>query len=341
MAICNICNLQVSNLKNHKATHTAFCVVCNKDVSNSNIARHRSSNYHQNKVNEAILCALPKCDASFFRNFNIFIHRGETQKDGTVTVIKCEPNINIDKIDELYDEIPKFSYKLIINLLRKHSGLKIQLVLKAEFAHRKNFVIEIKWVPSKNKVITSKDEIEHQVTGCISDIKSKIEEWDNNESYLQLNKVLYVDIKVRKYQPLVGSSYIETPKWISDRKATINIKNEDGYCFKYCIMFGLYQSEIPKDPQRLSHYKRLEQKCGSSINFDKIKFPFEVKDQNFKMFHRNNPSISLNIYFVENSMILPLKFCDEEKINHMNLLLIQKQEKTHFLYIKDLSKLVG
>ncbi len=50
---------------------------------------------------------------------------------------------------------------------------------------------------------------------------------------------LHIDLKIREYKPLSGSSYIKTPKWISDKKATVNIKNEDQKCFKYCMNFEL------------------------------------------------------------------------------------------------------
>jgi hypothetical protein len=39
--------------------------------------------------------------------------------------------------------------------------------------------------------------------------------------------VIYFDFKIKEYKPTSGSSCIKTPKWISDKKATLNIKNED------------------------------------------------------------------------------------------------------------------
>jgi hypothetical protein len=42
-----------------------------------------------------------------------------------------------------------------------------------------------------------------------------------------LNNVVNIDFKLREYKPLSGSSYIELPNWIYNKKATIIIKNED------------------------------------------------------------------------------------------------------------------
>jgi hypothetical protein len=39
-----------------------------------------------------------------------------------------------------------------------------------------------------------------------------------------LENVIHIDLKIREYKPLSGSSYIKTPKWISDKKATVTSK---------------------------------------------------------------------------------------------------------------------
>ena len=48
-------------------------------------------------------------------------------------------------------------------------------------------------------------------------------------------------------------SYIETPKWLKDKKATIDPKNTgDDNCFQYSITIALNHKNIGKDPQRIS-----------------------------------------------------------------------------------------
>ncbi len=54
-------------------------------------------------------------------------------------------------------------------------------------------------------------------------LKKKIESWDNNEGYWQLKNLINIDFKFREYKPLSGSSYIDLPNWIKNKKATINI----------------------------------------------------------------------------------------------------------------------
>ena len=53
-----------------------------------------------------------------------------------------------------------------------------------------------------------------------------------------------------------SGSYIETPKWLKDKKATNNPKNtDDDNCFQYSITIALDNKDIGKDPQRISKIK--------------------------------------------------------------------------------------
>ena len=50
-------------------------------------------------------------------------------------------------------------------------------------------------------------------------------------------------------------SYIDSPDWIKNIKATINLKNQDDKCFQYAVTVALNHEEIKKDPQRISKIK--------------------------------------------------------------------------------------
>ena len=52
-----------------------------------------------------------------------------------------------------------------------------------------------------------------------------------------------------------GSSYIDFPKWLKNKKATINPKNSDNNCFQYALTVALNYESIKKDPQRISKIK--------------------------------------------------------------------------------------
>ena len=53
-----------------------------------------------------------------------------------------------------------------------------------------------------------------------------------------------------------GESYIDSPKWIKNKKKTINRQNKkDDKCFQNVVTFALNCKQIKKDPQRISKIK--------------------------------------------------------------------------------------
>ena len=43
-------------------------------------------------------------------------------------------------------------------------------------------------------------------------------------------------------------SYIDSPEWLKNKKATINPKNNDGNCFQYVLTVALNHQNIEKNP---------------------------------------------------------------------------------------------
>ena len=52
-----------------------------------------------------------------------------------------------------------------------------------------------------------------------------------------------------------GSSYMDSPEWLKNKKPTINPKNNDGNCFQYALIIALNYENIKEDPQRISKFK--------------------------------------------------------------------------------------
>ena len=52
-----------------------------------------------------------------------------------------------------------------------------------------------------------------------------------------------------------GGSYIDSPEWLKNKKATVNPKNNDDNCFQYALTVVLNHQNIEKNPQRLSKIK--------------------------------------------------------------------------------------
>ena len=102
-------------------------------------------------------------------------------------------------------------------------------------------------------------------------------------------KILYYHIY--KINLKRGKSYIKSPEWILNKRATINPKNKDNKCFQYAITTALNHQKIENHPERISNIKRFI----DQYNWKGIDFPAEIKEEKFE---QNNKEIAPNILYI-------------------------------------------
>ena len=88
-----------------------------------------------------------------------------------------------------------------------------------------------------------------------------------------------------------GGPYIDSLKWLKDKKLTINPKNNDHKCFQYAVTLALNLDKINNNPERISKIKPFIEQ----YNWKEIDFPSTSKD--CKKFELNN-KITINILYV-------------------------------------------
>ena len=60
-----------------------------------------------------------------------------------------------------------------------------------------------------------------------------------------MDRVVGMGITISKYQPFRGSSYyVELPKYISAKKACINVNNQDEKCIMWAILAALFPAKF-------------------------------------------------------------------------------------------------
>ena len=215
----------------------------------------------------------------------------------------------------------KFNYglEIIFSQISKEDQIKI------------SDIKEILW--SSPQIILNENDIAKKIDLVISDIMHKITSFSaSGASSLVISKINTQYIDILQYKPLKGSSYIKLPKALKNPKmGLINIKNEDQKCFAYCLIYHLNQSEIKNNPQRVSVYKKYE----NTVDFTGIEFPVSIKDIP-KIEKMNN--ISINVFGYEINSTFPIFISENQADNSLNLLLISKEEKRHYVYIKDFNR---
>ena len=137
-----------------------------------------------------------------------------------------------------------------------------------------------------------------------------------------------------------GSSYIDSPIWIKNKRVTINPQNaEDNKCFQYAITTALNHQNINHHPERISKLKPFI----DNYNWKGIEFPSYSKD--WRKCECNNKAVALNIlcapYKTKEIRQAYISEHNDERNNQVNLLMITDgTNNCHYLAIKNISGLL-
>ena len=118
--------------------------------------------------------------------------------------------------------------------------------------------IYISFVWSDNEEIRSGNETD-DITNRL--IKSFVTNYQNEEEILRngsnfvFESVELLSYHIHKTNLKRGKSYIKSPKWMLNKRATINPKNKDSKCFQYSITAALNHQNIENHPERISNIK--------------------------------------------------------------------------------------
>ena len=130
-----------------------------------------------------------------------------------------------------------------------------------------------------------------------------------------------------------GGSCIDSPKWLKNKKATIDPQNNCDEYFQYAINVALNHEQIKKDPQRISKIKP----SIDQSNWKEIDFASHKKD--WRKFELKNKSIALNALYVPyNTEEIRHAYKSKCKLKYENqviLLMITDGKKWHYLAVKN------
>ena len=145
-----------------------------------------------------------------------------------------------------------------------------------------------------------------------------------------------LDYKLHRVRLKRGGSYIKSPKWLENKKATINPKNEnDDECLRWSIICALNYNEIMK-----KEFENI---------FEKIKHKdkgFSLHERDWKNFEQNNKSTALNVLFsLKDSEEITLLYKSEYNLKRENKVLLlminndDDNEKFYYFAVKSILEL--
>ena len=151
------------------------------------------------------------------------------------------------------------------------------------------------------------------------------------------NLTLHTDI----WDPIKASSYINLPEELKNKKALINMKNENDH---KCFLWSVLRALNPKDKNAERIDKDLKSK-ENTLNMSGITYPVNIKED-IKRFEKQNPDISISVLgYSKDEKIYPLrrsKYAMKNKRKHnIVLLLIKDGDNSHYCYVKNESALLA
>ena len=242
-----------------------------------------------------------------------------------------------------YDPISflKDARPAIINILNSNRNIKIMLYLNClmkrvdtdGFTAIKPFAFHSK----NNKIILESTNIYEIYDEIRDEIEEEIQKTqDAVGSGWVFEEVENLALHTSKWDPINAGSYIELPTILKNKKAIINMKNQDDKCFMWSVLRALY----PKDtnPDRID--KDLKSK-EDTLNMKGIRYPVNFRDVD--RFESQNPEISITILgYNKDERVYPLKISKYTGCKHdITLLLIKDGENSHYCLVKNISALLA
>ena len=238
---------------------------------------------------------------------------------------------NKDPLVQLQESRKAIEY-LFNDQLKMTKGFKYVETLQVKFTKLSNDRKTEKngFFNSKADLILNNTDIQSSLEISKQHILNLISQWVSEGSGWTVQSIESHNINIANYSPLKGSSFIELPPEINRSKGLVNIKNKDNECFRWCHIRHLNPQD--KNPQRIT---KTDKNFIEQLDYSNIEFPVTVKQIN-KIEKQNN--IRINLFGYEEKQKFPIYISQEKFQDHMELLLINKDKKNHYVLIKNFNK---
>ena len=222
----------------------------------------------------------------------------------------------------------------IINIFNSNRNIKTMLYLHVEMSQGER-IDKFAFHSKGLKLILEGTNEEETYDEMVEEILEEIDmARDAVGSGWRFEKVIKLVLHTTRWDPVNAGSYIELPQELKNRKAIINMKNQDDKCFMWSVLRALN----PKD----NHPERIDNDLKSKVdtlNMEGIQYPVSLRG--IDRFEHLNPEISISLLgYNEEEKVYPLKVSKYTGCKHdIVLLLIKDGEKSHYCLVKNISAL--
>ena len=234
----------------------------------------------------------------------------------------------------------------MVDIMNKNRNIKVKLEFNVFMRRLTPDPDGLKYPPIKfkfhsigQKIITEDTdtiEIYHDMIEEIFEEMLKVEQAEGSgHVFLQVENL---KLKTTIWDPIKASSYIKLPPELKNKKAIVNMQNEDNKCFLWSVLRGLNPKD--KDAGRIDGDLKSKE---NTLNMEGIEYPVNTKGD-IKRFEKQNPDISISILgYSKDERIYPLRISKKENKRKHNivLLLIKDGNNSHYCLAKNLSALLS
>ena len=242
---------------------------------------------------------------------------------------------------DIYDGLSflREAKRSIINVLDSNRGSKVILYFNCVMAQETHagIVRENFYFHSAIKLILESTDVEEVYNEMVDEIEASIQITENAlGSGWYLESIINMTIHTAKWDPLNAGSYIDLPPYLKNKKAIINMKNQDDKCFLWCVLQAL--NPVEKNKERVD--KNLISK-QDTLNMKGIKYPVSFRD--IDRFESLNPNISITVLgYNQDERVYPLKVSNFTGCEHdITLMLLKDGENSHYCLVNNISALLA
>ena len=242
-------------------------------------------------------------------------------------------NVDVDAKDQsafLNDVKPTLAKK-IEDEMKDLGGIKYQLAVLSTLS-KEDSTDEVKpYFRCKQTVITESSDISPSLENAFQVMQESLERFTHRGSGFSLDGVERLHLDIANYIPLKGGSYIDLPAYYKNKKAIVNVKNNDDQCLRWALKSALFPAETHSD--RTSSYPEED---GLDLNGIDAPTPLsQIK----KVEKQNNLAINVFGNTTETQGVIVHRISSAPG-RLINLFLLEKEGKYHYTWIKNFNRLM-
>ena len=270
---CNWCGHEKELLDGKK-----FCESCGLNGRECNWCHRPLPERFYGKRNDVCDSCVTRRDNYVQRGGNATARATAQALEGTVESTRIYPTPgNLWDVLLFFVDNQQTVTDILIDALKEKTGMKWFLTLHVKLVKYNNNNEPVYAEPtfrSYTAILSNSSQSEDDVAGCFRKLHNDYQNFEKDGSGWSIDQILEMEVHTVEYKPLNASSYVPLPQGIANKRAVLNIINDDNKCFKWSILAALHPVSRKSHSNDVKHYIEYE----SELNFQNIDMPVSLSD---------------------------------------------------------------